>query len=216
MSVATLTARALVSIEDARRYVYRDEDDTSRDEILIDAVNLVSSSIETHCEREFAIVSGTPIRTFPLRRKMVNGADVGWIDLAPYDLRSATVVKLYTDLPSPSQQTLTADEYRLRPVGGALGGTYLEILTVELTAAEEQPGFEWEATVTGSWGMAAVPDDVQSACLQWIDNIVKNPGSFSSNAMSGYVVTPEVDFTAARAGMPPAVRHRLHPYRRLP
>ena len=53
MSVATLTAKALVSIEEARRYVYRDENDASRDEILIDAVNDISDAIWDEYEREF-------------------------------------------------------------------------------------------------------------------------------------------------------------------
>jgi hypothetical protein len=48
-----LSSRALVTIEEARMYVYRDENDASRDGILIDALNDVSESIWDHCEREF-------------------------------------------------------------------------------------------------------------------------------------------------------------------
>jgi len=51
--VNDLTARALVDITEARRYVYRDENDSRRDDILVDAINDVSDSIWDHCEREF-------------------------------------------------------------------------------------------------------------------------------------------------------------------
>ncbi len=48
-----LSERALVDIIEARRFVYRDENDSRRDDILVDAINDVSDSIWEHCEREF-------------------------------------------------------------------------------------------------------------------------------------------------------------------
>lgn len=206
------TTKSLVTIEEARAYVWRDENDATRDGVLVDAINLVSPAIWTHCEREFKD-AGAATRTFALKVRVMNGSRVGWIDLAPYDLRSATAVKLYTDQPAASQQTLTVDEYRLRPVGGALGGTYLEIITVEPTASEEQLGFGWEATVTGNWGMSAVPNDVKLAALEWIKNIAENPGSYASVDAGGFPIVPAIDVSpAGRAGMPPSVRYRLRDY----
>jgi hypothetical protein len=212
--VNDLSADALVTLEEARRYVWRDENDGSRDDLLIDAINLVSAAIAVYCEREFAAGGAPATRSFPLGEIFADGRRVGWIDLTPYDLRSATAVTLHTDTLSP--RTLSAEEYRLRPVGGALGGTYLGIVTIAPLVPEAQPGFGWEAQVEGLWGMASVPDEVQLACLQWVANIVRNPGSFASESMAGYTVTPELDLDVARAGMPASVRHRLHPYRRRP
>jgi hypothetical protein len=51
--MSDLWSQALVSVEEARRYVLRDENDGSRDDLLIDAINDVSASIFDHCEREF-------------------------------------------------------------------------------------------------------------------------------------------------------------------
>lgn len=48
-----LSDRALLDITEARRYVWRDENDSRRDDILVDAINDVSDSIWEHCEREF-------------------------------------------------------------------------------------------------------------------------------------------------------------------
>ncbi len=53
MSDFELSDSALITIPEARRYVYRNEDDSSRDGILVDAINDVSESIAEHCEREF-------------------------------------------------------------------------------------------------------------------------------------------------------------------
>lgn len=203
------TTRALVTLEDARAYVWRDENDGSRDALLVDAINLVSGAIWTYTEREFLPTDGAT-RSFLVRRRQANGSWVGWIDLAPYDLRSATTLTLYADTDAPEE--LDTTEYRLRPVGAALGGTYLYVLTVDLSRSEEQPGFGWEATIDGDWGMSAVPEDVKLAALQWIDNIAKNPGSYASVEMSGFVVAPELDQAVNRAGMPASVRHRLRPF----
>lgn len=205
------TTKSLVTLEEARTHCWRDENDGGRDGILVDAINYVSKAIWTRCEREFKQTDAGATRTFPLRPRIVNGSRTGWIDLCPYDLRSATQVRIYTDTSSP--QTLTVDEYRLRPVGGALGGTFYEILTIEPTAAEEQPGFGWEATVQGDWGMAATPNDVKLAALEWIKNIAENPGGYASADAGGFPIIPAIDISpAGRAGMPPSVRYRLRDY----
>jgi len=48
-----LNDHALVDLPEARRYVYRNENDASRDDILTDAINDASDSIWDYCEREF-------------------------------------------------------------------------------------------------------------------------------------------------------------------
>ena len=210
-SSVDLSARALLTLQEARRYVFRDEDDASRDELLVDAVNYASSAIWDHCEREFLDTTATPgpdTRDFAISFR-------GLIDLAPYDLRSASAVVLYTDRDVADQVTLAADQYRLLPLGGVKGGTYWRIRTILPLLPEKQFGFGWQASVTGEWGLAAIPETVKLACAQWVENLVKNPGSFASQAMSGFVVTPDVD-PARSAGMPPATRHRLVPWARGP
>lgn len=206
-----LSARALITIEEARRYVFRSEDDASRDEILIDAVNDVSDSIIDHLDREILPQVENAARVFDY-----DGS--GFLDLAPYDLRNVDLLKLYTDRPAASQVTLTSTNYRLWPTGGARGGTYLGLILPTPAIEEFDYGFGWQVTLTGDWGMAAsvaaVPGALKLACKQWVENLIKNPGSFASQSMSGYTVTPEQDFTARRAGMPPAVQHRLAPWKR--
>jgi hypothetical protein len=52
MSAPEISERALVGLEELRRYVWRNEDDSSRDGILIDNLNDVSEAIWDHIERE--------------------------------------------------------------------------------------------------------------------------------------------------------------------
>lgn len=208
MSDPDLLATALVTLEEARRYIWRDEDDGTRDEILIEAVNDVSEAITTHCEREFKPTAAAT-RTFAVNAN-------GFVNLAPYDLRTVTTFTLYTDQDIAVQRVLTTSEYRLGPVGSSKAGTYLWAKTIAPTVSEVEPGFGWQATILGDWGMTSVPYAVRLACKQWVENIVKNPGAFASSEMAGYLVVPEVDPAGARpAGMPPAVRRRLEPWKRV-
>lgn len=202
-----LSPRALLDLLEARRYVFRDENDGSRDDILIDAVDAVSEAIWNYCEREF-MQTNALARIFSVSRR-------GLIELAPFEIRNVTSVVLYTDRAVADQRTLTTDEFQLLPIGTSRAGTYLEIRTIAPSISELQPGFGWEATVTGDWGMLAIPDSVKLACLQWVDNIVKNPGQFASATMSGFTLVPEIDL-ARPAGMPPAAGHRLAYWRRGP
>ncbi|MCS7007853.1 MAG: hypothetical protein RMM28_10285 [Thermoleophilia bacterium] len=208
-----LSARALVTLEEARSYCWRDENDGSRDAILVDAVNYASAAIWLHCEREFRPTQAAT-RTFALLERHVDGERVGWIDLSPYELRSATSVVLYSDTSSP--QTLTASQYRLQPYGGTDDGTYLDIVTIGPLRSPVQPGFGWQAQVTGNWGMASVPEVVKLAALEWVKNLTANPGSFASSSQAGYIVTPDTDTIFHGGGMPASVRYRLQPYRRRP
>lgn len=48
-----ISARALIDLPEARRFVWRNENDSSRDDLLTDAINDVSDAIHAYCEREF-------------------------------------------------------------------------------------------------------------------------------------------------------------------
>lgn len=281
MSASELIPEALLTLPEARRFTFRDEDDSSRDGLLVDAVNYASAAIAEHCERELVdttvpsqsgedgvtngtttftaasaaftvadegslieittkgefriatVTSGTEVeldgspsagttlawrlgeaRRSALRRQFIDGLPVGWIDLVPYDLRVVSRITLYSERDAADHRVLTSDEYELRPIGGAAGGTYLGILTIAPTLSQRQAGFGWQATVEGFWGMAAIPQNVKLACSQWVENLMKNPGDFASQAMAGYTVVPGVEL-GLRAGMPASVRHRLKRYTRV-
>lgn len=269
---------SLLTLEEARLYCFRSAGDSSRDELLIEAINDVSGSIWDHCDREFkpttgettlsgSMTSGTatlPATSavgFPTsgQYKVLvdseimlvtagqgtlswtvtraqegttaaahsSGATVaeleartfryrgqGGLDLSPYDLRALQKVTLYTDLEASLQDELATTQYRLDPVGGTPAGTYLGLVLPYPAVEEPEYGFGWQATVLGRWGMPEIPYSVKLAAKIWVDNIVKNPAAAASSAMAGYAFFPEQDEEGRRAGMPPATRHRLEPWRR--
>lgn len=270
---------ALVTLEEARLYCFRNAGDRSRDEILIEAINDVSASIRDYCEREFVKTTGDTVTTadpgaggttlevasaagFPdtgsfyvlvddevmlvtagastmtwtvtraqlgttavahtvgaavaeLEARDFRYTGTGALNLGDFDLRSAYRVTLYTDLEDAQHDVLDAASYRLTPVGGFPGSnTYLGLQLPYPAVEEPVYGFGWQATVLGQWGMDTIPGSVKLAAKIWIDNLVKNPGSFASNQMAGYTVFPEQDEEGRRAGMPPATRHRLEKWAR--
>lgn len=60
-TVNELNDRALLSLEEARLFVFRNAGDSTRDEALIAAINDVSDSIESYCAREFAPSTGATV-----------------------------------------------------------------------------------------------------------------------------------------------------------
>ena len=263
---------ALITLEEARLYCFRNAGDSGRDELLIDAVNDVSAAIAEHCEREFVatparsgtdgvangtttftsataaftaaddetyieitgrgvyrITAVTNATTVVLSGAPAAGSGLAWqlseervfeydgsgaLDLRPYDLREIGKIVLYTDLETAQQSTLETADYRLRPAGRALGGTFFSIGIPTPNVAEYEYGYGWQVTVTGFWGMATVPGAVRFACKQWVKNIVENPGQYASHTMAGYTVTPDFGFLGTGAGMPRSVEHRLKRWKR--
>lgn len=212
MSVDALNANALVTIPEARRFVYRDEDDGSRDGILVDAINMASD----------AVLSGNLItgETGVARRFEVDRS--GFVDLRPFELRSVTSIKTNPDRDVSLQQTLTTDQYRLFPIGGSNEATYL---WAKLFAPDWSswpwdwdldagwpwplgPDFGWQVEITGDWGLAEVPGALKLGVLQWIKNIVENPGDYGSYTMNGYTIIPAQGLAVPgdSPGMPSSLR----------
>lgn len=137
-------------------------------------IPVASDKIQAWTQREFTPTDSTA-RTFRVRGTRVN--------LAPYDLRTATTVKLHPEASSP--QTLTANEdYWLGPIP-ARDGVYNEVRVwggLDLTSTL------WERTgiaqleITGDWGFASVPDTVTRACAltvaAWMDKAISEYGEF--------------------------------------
>lgn len=66
MPVNELADNALLTLEEARLYCWRNAGDASRDELLIDNLNDVSTSIEAHCGREFSPRTGATELAAPI------------------------------------------------------------------------------------------------------------------------------------------------------
>lgn len=175
---------------------------TVRDALMEDAITAASDLILREYEREFAPVTASATRTFAVDR-------AGWVDLAPYDLRTATAVTLD---PDDTATVLTAGTgYQLHPFP-ARDGVYtaLEILT---TTTLPRPTGRLTLSVAGAWGFAAVPEPVQRACIETVRAITRaDPGGWSSVGGDGRPMEPSPQGTYA---IPLAARRWLDPYRRF-
>ncbi len=130
-------------------------------------ITQVSEDAPLRYQREFA-PQGTLTRTFRVDRFLV--------DLAPYDLRSATTVTLD---PNGSPAVLTSSQYQLRPIGGGENlGTYTELMlanTVTLASTRAIQFGSAELQIVGIWGPAAVPADIVRAAALTVASYLSRP-----------------------------------------
>lgn len=189
----------LCSVADVREYLQKPGGDTGQDAVILSCITRASRAIQDYAEREFSL-TGTATRTFKAYRGSL-------VDLAPYDLQSASVV---TDTPvGGTPATLTAGtDYDLGDL--FLGGTYL-YLRLGASYGRSFGDFPYSTiTITGVWGMAAVPEDVRHACIVtaalWMRREVQ---AFSTtfNMDEARLERPEA--------LPAAVRAMLAPYKRV-
>jgi hypothetical protein len=170
VEASLLGGELLCSVDDVKNYL--EVTNTDSDDLILDSIVAASSILPERYQREFVGPTGGT-RTFALRSRL--------LDLAPYDLRSATSVTLH---PEETATALTANsDYELRPVGGArLGGTYLHIalsprLNLSSTVAREFGHARLQ--VIGNWGCfstGAVDASVKRAAVitaaSWTDRAI--------------------------------------------
>lgn len=208
----------LTTLRSLRRWVLRDATDDSKDDKLVEYGEAFSLRVSQYCRRQFQPDPATDLDDPVEHVFSYDGS--GLLDLKPYELRVSNdlEIKLYTDRDTGLQQTLDATDYRLLPVGGNPQGTYQAVSLILPSLAEERYGFGWQVTITGRWGMAAVPKTVELAVWICVDDAMKNPGSFASQQLNGYLVQtdnvdPSFDFDD-RGSLPRGAMRALAPYRR--
>jgi hypothetical protein len=218
----------LTSLEAAREYVLRNQDDASQDSQLVRLLKGYSRAVQNYSRREWL-----PEADAEARRLSYNG--LGYLVLDPWDLRAVTSIVMFTDLPTAQQRTLVAGsptvegEYRLLPAGLTPEGTYRSLLLPPFTPYSQSGGLmvdgEWvyrppsgtyEVTVTGDWGIGYVPDDVELACLIAVKNAYENPSSMAAGAQGGFSFSevPEQGASLWERMLPAEARALLTPYRR--
>jgi hypothetical protein len=225
-----LPATALVTLEEAREFVQGNPADDRVDAKLIRRIKEFSVVTASYTRREWLPITIAAARTFRY-------PGYGMLRLAPYDLRAATLVKAYTNLPTAQQITLvpadatTVGDYQLRPIGGAIPAAtfrWLELTSATLFSSQgfrsvygypyvptAYPG-ACSITITGDWGIGVIPEDVKLAVLIAIKDSVENPSQLASRTV-GPVVVDEVPedpgFPEGRwRALPAESRALLSPY----
>jgi len=159
---------------------------TGRDTLLDAAITAASNALNRRCKREITPRSTAVTRTFSFEPAVSDEARIT-VDLAPYDLRTATTVTLNPEDSSPTVLTSGVD-YSLWPVGGRhTTGTYtgvrLSRYVSGLWSTFANDFGEAKLSVLGDWGVwdtANVPEDVKRACIvtvgSWIDKAIADYG----------------------------------------
>lgn len=140
----------LCTLEDIKSFEqHTEETDSASDALTSALITRASTAISNWAEREF-VPTASAARTFSY-----NGS--GILNLNPYDLRMITTLSYGYEEP---ETLVEGKDFFVRPKPAPFG-TYKWIQGLPaFTEKDEQ-----EVTITGAWGMSAIPQDVVQATV---------------------------------------------------
>jgi len=158
---------------------------TTRDARIAGLIVAASQMLNQQLDRELTPQSTALTRRF---RVAYEGDDLHAgqeVDLAPYDLRSASSVVLHPESSSPT--TLVANtDYVLEPLNAPDTGTYTRLKLSDLLVYSStfQIGFGYaNLDITGNWGAwttDTVPQVVREACVDTVRSWMRqNPAAYA-------------------------------------
>lgn len=165
------TGPNLCTLADVRTELELGVTETGRDTKITDLLSRADKAIIKWCGREF-LDAGTLTRRFAY----YGG---GRLNLAPYDLRSATSITIDTDTTSITT-LIESTDYYLEPLP-ADDGVYTHLLLNGFEPADSARDTRREITIVGDWGFPTVPEDVNRAAVitiaGWLDKAVSEYGN---------------------------------------
>lgn len=201
-------ATDLTTLSNVRAFMQIDSSDTSQDALISALITRASDEIMRWTQREFVSTAtvGTA-RTFKLSFGSI-------VDLAPYDLRTLTQIRVDTDGLTPTPVTLTADEYRLLPLQPR-DGVYnrIELIGYQVVSADStySPRNRWRTVeATGTWGFAAVPSIVEQACIITVLHWIRTFSAMYSQTFGDSLDMPDT----GRGAIPAAAKLMLDGFRK--
>lgn len=207
-----MAAADLVSIDEIREHLQLQTVETEQDDVVASLLTSYSIAIARHCGRQFTPPVDSATHRFRLRPDShLDGLYV--LDLAPYDLRTATSVQLHPETAGPV--TLTAgSDYTTEPANPRDGvHTSLSLWPVPITwtsTAAINFGYV-NVDVTGSWGFPEVPEDVRQACILAVTGALRENVQAFGGALQPNSIGDGVNDAIALA---PGVRGLLARYKR--
>lgn len=198
-----MSAGDLTTLASVREFLRIPDAQTDMNGVLQSFITQASKAIHRYTGREFA-----PLSTAPQTR-IFEYYGRGYLYFTPYDLQSASLVRIDTDGDTPT--TLEADnDYFLKPRNTPLGVyEYMELRSLEPPIKTSSRPFKpWrQITITGTWGFPSVPEDVKAAANMMIAFWYRN-----QSALPGRDLGSEGD-RFGPVNMPTAVMQLLAPYR---
>lgn len=195
----TATTADLTTVAAVRAFLQIPGSDDEQNAIIASLIARASRVITVWAGREFAPADDVT-RSFLCGRR-------GMIDLAPFDLRTVTGMVFDTDT-GGANTTVAVDDYRLGPVSSR-DGTYQWVRLDRRWWERRSRGYgEVVVSITGNWGFAQVPADIEDACI-------KTVGMWLRRDVSAFSRTYNLDEgrTERPDALPAAVIAMLKPYR---
>lgn len=164
-----MAAQDLCSLADVRGFLELPAADTSRDTLISATITPISDAIARYTQREF-VPTASATRTFQI--------DIGQlkVDLAPYDLRTATTVSLHPESTSPVTLTATS-QYQLQPIPSQFGVYTSLRLANNIANIWQSDSARWfgyaQVSIAGAWGFATVPTEVKQAAIIAVASAVR-------------------------------------------
>jgi hypothetical protein len=140
----------------------------------------------------------------------------GVLDLAPYEVRNVTEVRVHADLPAGQQRVLFAGdggraaEYRLEPAPRTTEGTWLWLRIPRRRRCEWAQA---QVQVTGDWGAppGAASGDIAHACKIAVGQAYRNPEEYQRRLAAGEEL--DIGTEDIMDALPMSSRALLTPYR---
>lgn len=204
-----MAAQDLCSLSDVRAFLELPASDTGRDSLISSTITPISDAIARYCQREF-VATASATRRFELPVGNLS------VDLAPYDLRTVTTLKLHPETASP--ETLTAvTDYQLEPITAAYG-VYTRVRFSALKTLFNSDSARYfgrtQVEIAGAWGFASIPTDVKQAAIIATASALRRdvPALDINDLAEPRQLTPDRPVNYA---LPAASLRMLGPYRRV-
>lgn len=200
----------LCELGDVRAQLELPDSDTTRDTLIQTLIPQASQVIMQETDREFAPATASATRRFRIESHIVS--------LAPYDLRTVSSISLHPESTSPLSLTVTQD-YQLHPIG-APSGTYtsLQLSGLLVSAFTSTTAFNFGYSlmdITGAWGFATIPPDVNRACALTVASWLRRDISAFAEASEMDVGTGLGPTLGTSFSLPFDAKELLAPYYRL-
>jgi hypothetical protein len=189
-----MSAIDLTTLDAVREHLQLSPDsETEQDQVIASLITRYSVVIARYCQREFAPAQAAATRLIEL------DGEFRLQSLAPFDARAVTSVVLDDGL--TTERTLDTNEWRL----ALLHQPYGVWQAIRLS----RPPWGSTLTLTGDWGFAEIPADVEQACILTVVSALRQDvqafgGPLQPNSFG--------DGVNASEALPPGVRGALAPY----
>lgn len=188
---------------------------TERDSLIPTYITDASTEIMRQLEREFAPATASATRRMRIDpRKTVDGSIL--LNLRTYDVRTVTAMSLHPESTSPVALTEGTD-FVLWPQSPDAVYTHI-LFSNRLTSRLQSPSLLYFGfalvDITGAWGWAAVPIDVQEACVQTVCSWLRRDFPAPSMATFTEQGDPIAPVRTSTYSIPPVAWRKLNSYRR--